>query len=309
MGGFEQFKEGAESSAQSYEPINLDALEQERIALKKFMKSSRFKSFGISIVVGIAATAFMGEPFVGLATAVLAYFLVMELMTKSKRLAFKSNFKNQVVDIIVKSFGLKFKQDGGVHIDNFLMIYDCKVNRYLCEDLIYGEVDGVNIELSDVQASEVKRISDDKSTETTRFRGILFVADFNKKLAATTQVCFRSSYDLVKYGERAQMDNVEFEKYFDVYSTDQVGARYVLTPSMMEKINALFFKLDRAINIVFDGSKIYIAIETFKDSFEANINKSLKDNATIELYKKEIENLIDIVKELNLNQKIWVNQA
>lgn len=308
MSGVGQLNQ-SEANAQISQPADIEALEQERVALKKFIRSSRLKSVGISLVAGIAGTVLMGDPFLGFATAVVAYFLAMEFMTKSKRLGFKANFKKQVVGIIVKSFGLNFKQDGGVHMDNFLMIYDCKVNRYLCEDLIYGQVDGVNIELSDVQAYEVKRITDEKSTQTMRFRGILFVADFNKKLAATTQVCFRSSYDLVKYGERAQMDNVEFEKYFDVYSTDQIGARYVLTPSMMEKIHALFLKLDRAINIVFDGSKIYIAIETFKDNFEASINKSLKDNATIELYKKEIENLIDIVRELNLNEKIWVSES
>ena len=36
-----------------------------------------------------------------------------------------------------------------------------------------------------------------------------------------------------------KLENPDFEKTFDVYSTDQIEARYLLSPSMMERLLAL----------------------------------------------------------------------
>jgi hypothetical protein len=36
--------------------------------------------------------------------------------------------------------------------------------------------------------------------------------------------------------KRIELENVEFEKIFDVYSDDEIEARRLLTPKMMEKL-------------------------------------------------------------------------
>ena len=47
------------------------------------------------------------------------------------------------------------------------------------------------------------------------------------------------------------------------------------------------------------------AVETWRDDFEPQLGKSLTDEATLIAYESEIESFTQIVKELNLNRKIW----
>ena len=101
------------------------------------------------------------------------------------------------------------------------------------------------------------------------------------------------------------MDDVKFEEFFDVYTTDQVGARYALTPLLMQQLTEVYLRLGSQINAVLREDKIYVAIETWRDNFEPRIDCSLKQDATIALYVDEIGALAGIVSELNLNRKIW----
>jgi hydrogenase expression/formation protein len=134
---------------------------------------------------------------------------------------------------------------------------------------------------------------------------VLFKADFNKTLSSITQISHVNSRNLAIYGQRASMDDVRFEEMFDVYTTDQIGARYALSPALMEKFTQLCLRLDAPVNAVLRDSQIFIAVETWRDDFEPQLGKSLTDEATLTAYESEIESFTQIVKELNLNRKIW----
>ena len=101
------------------------------------------------------------------------------------------------------------------------------------------------------------------------------------------------------------MDDVRFEEIFDVYTADQIGARYALSPALMENFTQLYLRLDAPVNAVFKDNQIFIAVETWRDDFEPDIRKSLINNETIALYESEMASFTQIVKELNLNRKIW----
>ena len=138
-----------------------------------------------------------------------------------------------------------------------------------------------------------------------QFQGVLFKADFNKKLSSITQIAHVNSRNLAIYGQKANMDDARFEEIFDVYTTDQIGARYALSPALMENFTLLCLRLDAPVNAVFKDNEIFIAVETWCDDFESDIRKSLMNNETIALYEGEIVSFTQIVKELNLNRKIW----
>ena len=114
-----------------------------------------------------------------------------------------------------------------------------------------------------------------------------------------------NSQNLAIYGKKADMDDARFEEIFDVYTTDQIGARYALSPALMEKFTQLCLRLDAPVNAVFKDNEIFIAVETWRDDSEPDISKSLINNETIALYESEIASFTQIVKELNLNRKIW----
>lgn len=73
----------------------------------------------------------------------------------------------------------------------------------------------------------------------------------------------------------------------------------------MEKFTRLCLRLDAPVNAVLKDSRIFIAVKTWRDDFEPQLGKSLTDEATLTAYESEIESFTQIVKELNLNRKIW----
>ena len=254
--------------------------------------------------MGALVTRFWDEAAVGVFFGVAVYGVVSALLTASKRRNFRSNFKNKVVASIAKSFGLSYDESGGLTADEFFEIYDCYINEQSSEDMMSGEVQGVRVRFSDFYAAEKVRTKNGTRTDV-KFHGVLFVADFHKRLNCEVRVCHKNSRNLRRYGQRANMDDVKFEEFFDVYTTDQVGARYALTPLLMQRLTEVYLRLGSQINAVLREDKIYVAIETWRDNFEPRIDCSLKQDATIALYVDEIGALAGIVSELNLNRKIW----
>ena len=296
-------KDGAAGSKFNF-LADLQSLEDERAALQKAVKKANIIAAAVGTSVGALVARFWEEMAVGAFFGVAVYGVVSALLTASKRQNFRSNFKSRVVASIAKSFGLSYDESDGLGTDEFFEIYDCYINEQSSEDMMSGEVQGVRVRFSDFYAAEKVRTKNGTRTDV-KFQGVLFVADFHKRLNCEVRVCHKNSRNLRRYGQRANMDDVKFEEFFDVYTTDQVGARYALTPLLMQRLTEVYLRLGSQINAVLREDKIYVAIETWRDNFEPRIDCSLKQDATIEFYVDEIGALVDIVSELNLNRKIW----
>jgi hypothetical protein len=111
-----------------------------------------------------------------------------------------------------------------------------------------------------------------------------------------------SGKDIVK------LENMEFSKSFVTYSTDQIEARYILTPSMMERLCKLNDKTRDTISLSFNGSYIFIAFPLSKDYFEPPVFKTLLDGKFLEEDLEVIRFMYGIVAELDLNTRIWTKQ-
>ncbi len=293
----------AQSSAQSEPLSELKELEDERVNLVAAVKKANLIGLGVGVCVGAAAAYFLDAIF-GVTLGAISYAATTGLLTASKRREFRANFKRQIIENIVKKHDLSYDKDRGLGLDDFFTIYDCRVDEWHSEDLVEGDIDGVSVKFSDFYAA--KKVKKKNGTETAvQFQGVLFKADFNKKLSSITQIAHVNSRNLAIYGQKANMDDVRFEEIFDVYTTDQIGARYALSPALMENFTQLCLRLDAPVNAVFKDNQIFIAVETWRDDFEPDIRKSLINNETIALYESEIASFIQIVKELNLNRKIW----
>ena len=57
-----------------------------------------------------------------------------------------------------------------------------------------------------------------------------------------------------------KLEDVTFEKYFSVYSNDEILARYILTPLMMSLMTQLREKYNREIMLSFNGDKFYFGV-------------------------------------------------
>lgn len=286
---------------------DLVMLELERQKVLRSLFRLKLVCFVLAAGVGWLFYYFSRDAILGavafLVCAVGAYYFFESIFTDS----FTFKFKRKVIRSIIESCGLTYHPGGFVENDYLYMIYDFDIDKYSGNDLIFGQIEGVRVKFSDVEAISIKEDLHGNKTHRVLFAGLLFVADFPKRLKGITQICSGTD-DFKDYGgKRARMDDAEFERYFRVYATDQIEARYALTPSLMENLKLLKMRFHRPINIVLIGDKICMAIRTGRDNFEPDLRRPLVGKGANRFYKDEIGGFLRIVEELRLNRKIWAD--
>jgi hypothetical protein len=93
--------------------------------------------------------------------------------------------------------------------------------------------------------------------------------------------------------DEVELEAVQFNKDFDVYAPDPHDAFYLLTPPVMERLQALAAKYEGiAMNVI--GSRVVLAFhEPGKNAFDSNISIGKVD---IDLEMKKVQAEIDDIK-------------
>lgn len=238
---------------------------------------------------------------------------------------YRHEFKQRVVSTALKSIdpSLEIEYKYGLPESDFInsQLFTQRPDRYQSEDQIYGNAGKTRFSFSEVHA-EYKTETQTKNGRQehwhTILKGIVFCADFNKNFKGITVVkpkdigsalgawisdkmpIFSSSgRQLVK------LENIQFDKTFVTHSTDQVEARYILTPAMMERMCELNDKSKATISVSFIGSYVYIAFPLEKNYFEPPVFKSLLTTKSLEEDIDIIRFMYAIISELDLNTRIW----
>ena len=282
--------------------LGLEKLDEERLAIKSLINKSIIGLFfGLFLLLGAIGSENL------LSTALILGVLIYcfrRLFFRYKR--FIAEFKTQVINTIVQEFGFHFRADRGLSIADFLSVYDTGPATFRSEDLIFGEFNQTEVEICDFSAFNMElREKTVKSLGIKNFQGILFKATFPKELAHWVYVCDKKEAGLRKEGEIALMDNPSFNCYFDVFTEDQILARYALSPKLMERFCGLKEKFNSPISMVLRDREVIIAVNLGKNSFEPSFEKSLLEDSTIRDYISSIKGFTDMVKELGLNNHIW----
>lgn len=151
----------------------------------------------------------------------------------------------------------------------------------------------------------------------TLFRGILLVANFNKSFEYKTVVLPDMAERLLggfgktlqslnrQHGELVKLEDPEFEKYFAVYSGNQVEARYLLSTNLMERLTRFRKKSGREVSVSFVNQSIYVAIAYDKNLFEPHLFQPMLSFKPIQEYFESLQLIIGIVDDLKLNRRIW----
>jgi hypothetical protein len=299
----------------------LQSLEIER---KKGVQMSLF--IALSVVAGIAiaiATALSGFHFVGyivagavLLTGSIIFGMKLSRIKKDVKIHYKENVIKKIVDFVDPN--LNYTATNYISQEEFgrSKIFLNDIDRYNGDDLVEGTIGKTAVRFSEVHSEYYTTDKDGKRNYHTTFKGIFFVADFNKDFIGETIVLPDTAEKLFgKLGSWFQKMNISrpklikledpvFEKAFAVYGTDQVEARYILTPALMERIME-FKKKSGKIYLSFLHSSVYIAIAVRKDLFEPPFYKSMLDFDIVEEYFNYLILSVQIVEDLNLNTRIW----
>jgi len=231
-----------------------------------------------------------------------------------------SDFKSIVIGRIVQFIGedLTYNPSGCIPKSTFMLskIFTTKPNRYKGDDYVSGKVGATQIQFSELNAV-YESGSGKNRHRTTVFKGIFFVADFNKHFHGETVVLPDTAEKMFGWlgqklqslnvfrGELIKLEDPEFESHFVVYGSDQIEARYILSTSLMERITNFKKKTGRRIHLSFIGSMVFVAVWYSRNLFEPKLFTTLLDFAPIRQYYEDLQLIIGIVDDLNLNTRIW----
>ncbi len=311
----------------------LAQLDEDRGALKESRKRAvKFLLGGVvSLIAGIILFIFLKESdnggwTIGVMVISVIYIFGVLSYFYSKWQALKLKIKQLVLSRVVQSIhpSMTFDAQGYISYNDFRATGLFRSpDRYSGEDLIEGMHGDTRFRISEVHAEERRTTRDSngntRTTYHTIFKGLVMIADFNKHIHGSTFVLpdhiekFGISWltkGLQKWSGRGKLvylENIEFEKEFVVYSTDQVEARYILTPTMMESILALRSRFDAPVNLSFTDNHVAICISSNSDFLEPDIydDKPLLESEWIENLVGEIHGALGIIDQLDLNTRIW----
>ena len=108
----------------------------------------------------------------------------------------------------------------------------------------------------------------------------------------------------LKNFEIVNLEDVEFNKKYFVYGTNQVETRYVLTTSLIERLQNIKFKFDaKYLRFAFRNHRMTIFISSENDLFRMLQKDKKTDLSTFNELFEEIYSILLLVDEMKLNIK------
>jgi len=311
--------------AVSAETKALDGLRKEILANRA--EGSRRAGFVIAggFVVGVIGMMASGNVMgllAGVVVALVGCAIVHQIYFRKGeeryRLMFKVGFLSKLVKAVEPE--MTYVPESGITKSMFTGsgLFGKGADRYASEDLIHGKIGATKVMFSEVHSEEKYTTTDSKGNTRTHwrtiFKGVFFVADFHKEFRSPVtvmpDVAEKNFGWLGKKMQRLggnlqRMEDPEFEKHFVVRGADAVEVRYLLTPSMQERLLKLRGRLGRDLRIGFQDSHVCLAIPNASNWFEGDLKMPAGDQSQTMMLMGQLKSCFQIVEELDLNTRIW----
>ncbi len=306
----------------------LQAVIAETAALRQDLESRReryFRLYMMGVPMSFAATCAIAAfntdhgifpwPVVVIVTAlvtVIGFQIVNGL--------YRYQTKRVFLEKIAAAIGLEYHKNGVFpvrDIEHHKILPHHDIQRV--EDGFHGTIKGVSVSFEEIILSD--RVNRPRSNgahtehEEIVFWGLVIRIGIGKKLESHTVVLPRNSAltflrTAFSSFERVKLVSPKFEDMFDVMSTSQLEARYVLDPAFMERFmeagNLLGSKWMEAS---FKDREIAFAVQRYKPLFEiGSVLRPLTDQ-TLENVSNEIKAVIHLIDVLKLNPHTGLGAA
>lgn len=225
-----------------------------------------------------------------------------------------SSYKRKVKPMIlpkllsfVGDFHLVDKDVLGLELRKYvksLNLFD-SYNRFEVDDRIEGMYKNLKVSISEI--SLTKETGSGKRKKTVLiFEGLLIKVPCLKKYKGCTYIKKNASMLLNRNkDEKVNLEDPEFEKYYDVFSTDQIEARYLITTAFMNRMVQLAKRgIGKDITLSFEQGNVNIAVSSSKDWFEMPILKPANDISIYRAIILELITILKIIDSLKLDKNI-----
>lgn len=303
--------------------INFDELENSRI---KYRNRSLIS---VVVAVGIVLASIFIKNHLQLEIDLMAIFIidlvvisiVSAIILSGSKKKYVDNFKDYFVRRTLEKIftDLHYEPDKG--ISESVISGTGMMNtgdRYTANDLIYGKYKNISFMQSDICIEEEHQSTDSDGHTTTYyvtiFQGRWMIFDFNKTFKANVEVCekgFSGNQANTLFGkankyQKVKMESEEFNKKFRVYAQDPHDAFYIITPSLMEKINRLEAANKGKLFLGFCNNQLHVGIHDGSDSFEpGSCFSKINEEEVMNRMSTDVSKITMFVDELELDNDLF----
>lgn len=186
-------------------------------------------------------------------------------------------------------------------------------NTHSGDDYFSGFYKDVKISISEECLKDITPERQNNKVRTksrTVFDGICILLEMNKNFKGRTVVLkdrgLFNAFTGISGLERIRLEDTKFESIFEVYGSDQIEARYLLTTAFMErmlKLRDLFG--GKSVQFSFKDRELLIAVPTSQNLFEAcSFFRSNVNRRKVYRVFDQFCQVFSVVDVLKLNQKI-----
>lgn len=231
-------------------------------------------------------------------------------VTQPKR-EYAKEYKNQVLPKIAKLLGnLYYFPFCEIPIDQIMGSKIVpKHDKYETGDHFRGTYKGVEIMIFEVDFKQRRR-SKNRTYYVSVFKGLAVYIQMSKQKFYGHTMLQENKSKLMEWFkekssdlERANLVDPEFEKIFDCYTNDQVEARYLIDPVMIENLKGLHaeYEGETLLAAYYEDKRFLALIKSTHDYFEpADIQYPAVRPETIQNMRNELAQILKIVDKLEL---------
>ena len=223
------------------------------------------------------------------------------------------NYREKLIEYLMQGYSYYFKRDGYIDSWKFEQSqFAKKTDCFYSSDVLAVDIpeeDGskprADIYIADIDAYDIN--IDEEGNRTTKdvYQGMFGYAKFPYKFKCVLAINTKYKKRGLKL-EKVLLEDIEFNENFNVNSDNQIEARYILTPDMMEKLKYLQSKIDNIKFLIVDHY-CFIGAEDL-NMFELKKFKNNNEVAIFENLYDEIDIILKIVEEMKNNDKVFVTQ-
>ncbi len=276
---------------------------------------------GIILAIVVFYFTFDGKnyEFISDALQLSLYTLIGTLFLCGWRInSFKKKIKDKIYEKLFSLMDLKYATKGEEYsliASKIRNVCACShiYNRYdtiNSDDIIFGNYGEMPFHISDSKITYETGSGKHRRTVTV-FDGLFLSAKIGKKFKGETiiKTDHWGQAKEINGKKTVRLEDIEFEKAFEVYGTDQIESRYLLTTGFMNRLLEYKKKKKCAIEVVFSNDiipneNIFFFIHSGKNFFEIPITKNLLNKDVFYGVIMDIVDALEIVETLKLDRNI-----
>ncbi len=250
---------------------------------------------GSTLLFGLAILAFSLIPPTG-----ISYLIISKIFSKKIKTSCMKNILATFDNLNLSDNGTSLISDYDICRSRLFESYNTRQD----DDCFCGSYKDTEFKIIETILLNIRE-SNQKRQHCTVFKGIILSFHSHKTIKGHTVITSKGDFSAHGKLQKVTLEDAEFNKKYNISSTDQIESRYLITTSFMERFKNLHTAFGSAnTKCSFFDDKVIFAIPTSKNLFElGNLFCSLKNQEPINQFYKEITAVYDIIDYFKLAEK------